>query len=108
MNPFISLYNDPVGVLTALAYAVVLLSLTFGTLTAIAVFVDRGWRHVIWLAEAWEWRTNDQKYGPEWEWYLPTTEVSSHVWRLGGYLTLITFTVALDLWAIGAVVYVLS
>lgn len=108
MNPFVALFRDPVAVLTALGYSVFLLALAFGTLTVIAVFLDRGWRHVIWLTEAWEYRTNEHRYGPEWEWYLPTTEVSSHVWRLGGYLTGIALLVAIDVWAIGAVVYVLT
>lgn len=108
MNPFIALFRDPVAVLTALGYAAFLLALAFGTLTVISAFLDRGWRHVIWLSEAYDNRTNSVNYGPEWEWYLPTTEVASHVWRLGAYLTGIAFLVAIDVWAIGAVVYVLS
>lgn len=108
MNPFIALFEDPVGVLTALGYAVFLLALAFGTLTVISVFIDRGWRHVIWLSEAWDHRTNPHQYGPEWDYYLPTTEVASHVWRLCAYLTGIALLVAIDVWAIGAVVYVLT
>lgn len=108
LNPFIALFRDPVTVLAALGYAVLLVAFTFATLTVIAVFLDRGWRHAVWLSEAWDFRHTSAQYGDEWEWYLPTTEVSSHVWRLGGYLTAIAFVVALDVWAIGAVVYVLS
>lgn len=107
-NPFIALIEDPVAVITALGIAVALLSFVALTLTAISLFLDRGWRHLVWLGNAWDFKHTDQRFGPEWETSFPPREVTSHAWRLGVYVTLICAVVAIDLFAIGAVVYVLT
>lgn len=108
MNPFIELYHDPVGVLAAVAYTVLLLALTVWTAALAANFVDRGWKHAVWLGNAWEWRGNDQQFGPEWEWYLPPAEVANRVTLLGIHAGAVAFIVAVDLFAIGAIVYLVS
>lgn len=108
MNPFIALYDNPVGVLTAIGYAVFLVALTLWTLAAASNLLDRVWKHVVWLSNAWEWRTNDQKFGDKWEWYLPPREVANRVTIAGAHAGLLAFLLAVDVWAIAAVIYVLT
>lgn len=108
VNPFIELFRDPIAVLTTLGYALFLIALTIWTFGAVANLADRGWKHLVWLGNAWEWKHTDQRFGPEWDWYLPPKEVANRVTILGLHTGLLVFLLAIDAWAIGAVVYVLT
>lgn len=108
LNPFIALYDNPVAVLTALGYTVFLVALTLWTLAAAGNVLHRGWTHVVWLSNAWEWRDNAQQFGPEWSWYFPPKQVAHRVSLTGVHFGGLAFLLAVDVWAIAAVVYVLS
>lgn len=62
-NPFIEFYQDPVGVLATLAYALLILAVT----VALAGVM---WSTALWLSNAWGFRHVDGKFGPKWE-YVP-------------------------------------
>ncbi|WP_256394102.1 hypothetical protein [Natronoarchaeum rubrum] len=85
MNPFIELYRDPVATLTALAYALTLLTLLVITLAGT-------WRNAIWLATRWK-----RQRPNEWE-YIPPT------WWLVR-LAAIPAVLAVDAWAMAALIW---
>lgn len=107
-NPFVLLYDDPVFVLGAFAYAFLLLASAVGLTGAIVQLVFRGWRHVLWLANAWEWRTNSQDYGPEWSWYLPPPEVINRLSWLLALVAVTLFLAATTAALLGGFVYVIG
>lgn len=88
MNPFVALYEDPVGALTALAYGLLLLTLLFVTLAAV-------WRNAVTVKVRWE-----RQRPVEWE-YLPPAG-----WLLR--VAAIPFVLAVDAWALAALFYLLG
>lgn len=107
-NPFIAFFHDPVGVLAAVGYTIFLLALTAWTLAVIANVATRGWTHVVWLYQAWDWRGNDEAYGPEWDLSLPPKPVAHRVSLVGLHAGAALFLLAVDAWAIAAIIYVVS
>ena len=85
MNPFVELYQDPVASLTALGYALALVTLLVLTLAAT-------WRNSIWLYVRW-----DRQRPQEWE-YVPPTG-----WLLR--LAAVPFVLAIDAWALAALIW---
>lgn len=94
MNPFIELYNDPVFVLGSLAYALLLLGVSIQ-------LAARAWRTLVWLGNAWEFRTNSAQYGSEWTWYLPPPKVYNRV-------TAVILLAAIEAFLISGVIYVIT
>lgn len=88
MNPFIELYQDPVGALSALGYALALLTLLVVTLGAT-------WSNVLWLKTRW-----DRQRPTQWE-YVPPTG-----WLLR--LAAVPFVLAVDAWALAALIWLLA
>ena len=85
MNPFIELYQDPVGALIALGYALALLTLLVLTLAAC-------WRNAFTVKVRWERQRPNQ-----WE-YLPPAG-----WLLR--LAAIPAVLAVDAWALSALIW---
>lgn len=111
-NPFVAFWHDPVAVLTALAYALLLLALSVGFVAAITQTVVRAWKQTVYLSNAWEWRdhaeANGGKFGPAWEWYYPPRNVLNAVSMVAAWVALSFGVAALLLWALSAVGYVLG
>lgn len=85
MNPFIELYRDPVGTLTALAYTLTLTTLLVLTLSAC-------YRNAITLRVRWE---HDRPR--QWEYVPPAA------WLLR--LAAIPAILAVDAWALAALIW---
>lgn len=86
MNPFIALYEDPVATLTALAYALSLATLLVLTLAAT-------YRNALWLYVRW-----DRQRPQEWEFVPPAW------WLIR--LAAIPAVLAIDAWALAALIWV--
>jgi len=108
LNPFVSLWNDPVTTLAALAYAALLLALSVGFVGLLTQTLFRAWDDLVWLGNAFEFRHTDQRLGAEWEWYLPPKPVINRLSRFVGYFAATAFVGSLLLWAISGAVYVLG
>jgi hypothetical protein len=85
VNPFIELYVDPVGLLIALGYALLLVTLLVLTLAAC-------WRNVIWLYRRWERQRPQQ-----WELVPP-------IWWLIRFAA-VPFVLMVDAWAAAALIW---
>lgn len=88
MNPFIELYQHPVEVLAALGYALLLVALLVATVAACC-------RNAVWLSVRW-----DRQRPQQWE-YVPP------IWWLVR-LAAIPFILAIDAWALAALIWLLA
>lgn len=88
MNPFVRLYEAPVETLAALGYVLLLVTLLVLTLAAC-------WRNTITLYVRW-----DRQRPGQWE-YVPPLD-----WLVR--LAAIPFILAIDAWAVAALVWILG
>lgn len=88
MNPLIELYRDPVGTLAALGYVLLLVTLLVVTFAAC-------WRNAITIRLHWE-----RQRPAQWEYRPPIT------WLLR--VAAVPFILAVDAWAVAALVWMLS
>ncbi|WP_435175623.1 hypothetical protein [Halorussus sp. AFM4] len=85
MNPFIELYQNPVGFLTAVAYTLALLALVFVTLAAC-------WRNAAVVKAQF-----DKQYPHKWQYFPPAS------WLLR--VAAIPAVLAVDAWALSALIW---
>ena len=85
MNPFIEFYQDPVGVLAALGYVLLLLCL-------LAVTIAACWRNALTIHI--QWRRGTWKYDPPTSWLLRVAAIP--------------LVLAIDAWAVAALVWLLT
>jgi hypothetical protein len=88
MNPFVELARNPVGTLSAVGYALALLTLLFLTLAAT-------WSNVVWLRVRWDrQRPNQWEYVPPTKWVLRAAAVPG--------------VLAVDAWALAALLWLVA
>jgi len=88
VNPFIELARDPVATLSALGYALALVTLLVATL-------GLAWSNAVWVKTRWDrQRPNQWQYLPPTWWLLRTAAIP--------------FIVAIDAWAVAALFWLLT
>lgn len=92
-NPFVDLAAHPVATLAALGYAMLLSAVSIA-------LAGEGWQMVLWLGNAWDYRTVDRGDYPTWR-LAPPRSVYLR-------LAIVALLVAVEAWLIGGVVYVLT
>lgn len=93
VNPFAELWADPVTTLAAIAYVLLLASVS----VALAGLL---WSSILWVRNAWEYRYQSGKFGPQWELAPPMAVYA----RVAGVL----FLGAVEALLIGGIAYVLT
>lgn len=93
MNPFIELYQDPVSFLTALAYALLLLTLLIVTLSAC-------WSNAVNVKVRWDRRHVQNFHDEKWQ-YVPPAG-----WLIR--VAAIPFILMTDAWALAALLWLLG
>lgn len=92
-NPFVELWADPVTTLAALAYV-------FALSSATVALAGVAWSTALHLSNAWEYRKNPGKFGPQWV-YVPPLAVF-------GRVALLLFLLAVEAALVGGIVYVVT
>lgn len=93
MNPFAELWANPVTTLAAIAYVLLLASVSVALAGAI-------WHTSLWLYKAYEHRHKPDHFGPEWELAPPV--------GVYGRVAALLFLASVEALLLGGIVYVLT